>query len=112
YLQLVEGLSPLHAGLWTAPSAAGVIVGSTLAPWLARRIDRAVIIGYGLALSAVGYAVLTRVDGSHALAVLVVGAVVVSAGLGPMMALATDVVIGAAPPRRAGAAAAVSTTAP
>ena len=28
YLQLVLGLSPLQAGLWTLPSAAGFIVGS------------------------------------------------------------------------------------
>jgi DHA2 family multidrug resistance protein-like MFS transporter len=112
YLQLVEGLSPLRAGLWTAPSAVGVIVGSMLAPRLARRADPTSIIGLGLALSAVGYGVLTQVGGSHGLAVLVIGAVVVSAGLGPMMALATDMVIGAAPPERAGAAAAISTTAP
>ncbi len=36
----------------------------------------------------------------------------VSAGLGPMMALATDMVVGAAPAERAGAAAAISSTAP
>lgn len=112
YLQLVEELSPLEAGLWTAPSAAGVVLGSTLAPRLARHADPAVIIGVGLAVSAVGYVVLTQVDGPNGLAVLVTGAVVVSAGLGPMMALATDMVIGAAPPRQAGAAAAISTTAP
>jgi DHA2 family multidrug resistance protein-like MFS transporter len=44
--------------------------------------------------------------------VLVTGAVIVSAGLGPMMALATDMVVGAAPPERQGAAAAISSTAP
>jgi DHA2 family multidrug resistance protein-like MFS transporter len=112
YLQLVEGLSPLDAGLWTAPSALGVIAGSTLAPRLARRHAPARVIGAGLALSAVGYGVLTQAGGAHALPVLVTGAVIVSAGLGPMMALATDMVVGAAPPERAGAAAAISATAP
>lgn len=112
YLQLVEGLSPLHAGLWTAPSAAGVIVGSTLAPRLARRFERSYIIGFGLILSVLGYGILSQVGAANGLAVLVTGAVVVSAGLGPMMALATDMVVGAAPPHRAGAAAAISTTAP
>ncbi|RJL34043.1 MFS transporter [Bailinhaonella thermotolerans] len=109
-LQLVHGLSPLEAGLWTAPSAAGVIAGSTLAPRLARRIRPAVVIAAGLAVSAAGYALLAFSGGG--LAPLVAGAVVVSAGLGPMMTLATDIVIGAAPPDRAGAASAVSTTAP
>ena len=32
YLQLVLGLSPLEAGLWSLPSAIGFIVGSQLAP--------------------------------------------------------------------------------
>jgi MFS transporter, DHA2 family, multidrug resistance protein len=109
YLQLVLGMSPLTAGLWTAPSALGVILGSTLAPRLARTYAPARIIGIGLLVSVVGYVVLTQADG---LGVLVSGAVVVSAGLGPMMALATDMVVGSAPPERAGAAAAISSTAP
>ncbi|MQA82655.1 MAG: MFS transporter [Streptosporangiales bacterium] len=112
YLQLVEGLSPLHAGLWTAPSAVGVIVGSTLAPRIARVVDPPLVIGVGLLLAALGYGVLTQVSGANGLIVLVTGAIVVSLGLGPMMALATDMVIGAAPPEQAGAAAAISTTAP
>jgi MFS transporter, DHA2 family, multidrug resistance protein len=112
YLQLVEGLSPLHAGLWTAPSAAGVIAGSLLAPRLARRVRPAVVIGAGLVVSAAGYLVLAAVGPADDLALLVGGAVVVSAGLGPMMALATDMVVGSAPVERAGAAAAISSTAP
>ncbi|GIJ24860.1 MFS transporter [Micromonospora qiuiae] len=111
YLQLVHGLSPLAAGMWTAPSAVGVIVGSTLAPRIARKVRPAVVTAVGLAVAAVGYGVLTQVE-VGGLATLVAGAVVVSAGLGPMMALATDMVVGAAPARRAGAAAAISSTAP
>jgi DHA2 family multidrug resistance protein-like MFS transporter len=112
YLQLVEGLSPLHAGLWTAPSAAGVIAGSLLAPRIARHVPAAVVIGAGLLVSALGYLVLAAVAPSGDLGHLVLGAIVVSAGLGPMMALATDMVVGSAPVERAGAAAAISSTAP
>ena len=36
YLQLVLGFSPLVAGLWAAPAAAGFIAGSLLAPLVAR----------------------------------------------------------------------------
>jgi MFS transporter, DHA2 family, multidrug resistance protein len=111
-LQLVHGLSPLEAGLWTAPSAAGVIAGSTLAPRIVRRVRPGLVIGAGLGLSAVGFGVLTQVGGPGGQATLVAGSVVVSAGLGPMMALATDVIVGAAPPGRAGAAAAISSAAP
>jgi DHA2 family multidrug resistance protein-like MFS transporter len=112
YLQLVAGLSPLNAGLWTAPSAVGVIAGSLLAPRIARRVPAAVVIGAGLVVSSAGYLVLATVAPSDDLVRLVVGAIVVSAGLGPMMALATDMVVGAAPVERAGAAAAISSTAP
>ena len=38
YLQLVLGLSPLEAGLWSLPSALGFIVGSQAAPWILRRV--------------------------------------------------------------------------
>ncbi|MGH2488718.1 MAG: MFS transporter, partial [Candidatus Limnocylindria bacterium] len=38
YLQLVLGLSPLEAGLWTLPWALGFVVGSNLTPVIARRV--------------------------------------------------------------------------
>src|SRR5687768_3633541 len=38
YLQLVQGLSPFRAGLWTLPSFGAFIVGSMLAPALVRRV--------------------------------------------------------------------------
>src|SRR5918992_36253 len=38
YLQLVLGMGPLEAGLWTMPAAVGFIVGSNVAPMIAARI--------------------------------------------------------------------------
>src|SRR6266849_430925 len=58
YLQLVLGLSPLHGGLWTLPWAAGFVLGSLLTPALARRIRPAILMSWGLALSASGYFLL------------------------------------------------------
>jgi len=112
YLQLVLGLSPLEAGLWTAPSALGVIVGSLLAPKLAQWVRPQVAVGAGLLVAAAGFLVLTRVDPSAGPWLVVLGAIVVSLGLGPMMTLSTDLVVGAAPADRVGAASALSTTAP
>ncbi|ALG09279.1 MFS transporter [Kibdelosporangium phytohabitans] len=112
YLQLVFGLSPLHAGLWTAPAACGVIVGSTLAPVLVRRVRPGLVVGAGLLVSAAGFLVLTQVSPGGGLPTLVAGSVVVSAGLGPMMTLTTDLVVGCAPPGRAGEASALAETAP
>jgi DHA2 family multidrug resistance protein-like MFS transporter len=110
YLQLVLGLSPLEAGLWTVPYAGAFIVGALLTPWFVRRIRPAFVIASGMALAGAGFAVLTQVDGTSALATLVTGAVVFAFGLAPVYTLAADMMVGAAPPERAGAAAAISET--
>lgn len=112
YLQLVFGLSPLEAGLWTAPSACGVIAGSMLAPHLVRWVRPGYVVSAGLVLAAAGFAVLTQVAPGSGLATLVVGSVVISAGLGPIMTLTTDLVVNSAPAKRAGLASAMSETAP
>jgi hypothetical protein len=62
YLQLVVGLSPLQAGLWTAPSSGEFIAGSILAPVVARRVRPAFVMAGGLALSAIGFGMLTQVS--------------------------------------------------
>jgi DHA2 family multidrug resistance protein-like MFS transporter len=110
YLQLVLGLSPLEAGAWTVPGAAGFVVGSMVAPVLVRRIQPAFVTAGGLALAAVGFAVLAQVGGSSGLAVLVTGTALLSLGLGPVFTLAADLVVSAAPPERAGAASAILET--
>ncbi len=38
YMQLVLGLAPLEAGLWTVPFAGAFIVGSMLTPMIVRRV--------------------------------------------------------------------------
>ncbi len=110
YLQLVLGLSPLQAGLWTIPFAGGFIVGSMLTPMLVRQIRPAFVMAAGSALATVGFALLTQIDGASGLAVLVTGFVIFSLGLAPVFTLATDMIVGTAPPERAGAASAISET--
>jgi DHA2 family multidrug resistance protein-like MFS transporter len=110
YLQLVLGLSPLEAGLWTVPWAAGFIVGSMLTPLIVRRISPASAIAGGLALAAVGFGLLAQVSGDSSLPTLVTGSVVLALGLAPVFTLAADLMVGAAPPERAGAAAGISET--
>ena len=110
YLQLVLGLSPLKAGLWTLPSMAAFIVGSMVVPLLVRRIRPSYLIGAGLVLAAVGFAILTQVDGPSSIAVLVTGSVIYSLGTSPVVILATDLIVGSVPVERAGAASAISET--
>ena len=110
YLQLVLGLSPLVAGLWTLPWSAGNILGSMLTPPLTRRLAKATVIAGGLVLAAIGFGILTFVDGSSPLLVIVVSSAFFSLGLAPVFTLTTDTVISAAPPERAGSASALSET--
>ncbi|HVY08110.1 MAG TPA: MFS transporter [Burkholderiales bacterium] len=111
YLQLVLGLSPMKAGLWSVPSALAFIIGSTLTPAIVKRISRVHAMAGGLIVAALGFGILTQVHGDGALAVLVIGAFIYSLGMTPVVTLTTDFVVGSAPPERAGAAASLSETA-
>jgi MFS transporter, DHA2 family, multidrug resistance protein len=110
YLQLVLGLSPLEAGLWSLPSSAGFILGSMATPLLVRRAAPVAVMAAGLALAAIGFGLLTQLASSSGLPLLVTGSVIFSLALAPVDTLATDLAIGAAPPERAGAASAMTET--
>ena len=110
YLQLVLGLSPFEAGLWTLPYAAGFIVGSLLTPVFVRHSRPAFVMAGGLVLAAAGFVLLAQVSGDDGLATIVSGSVVFALGLAPVYTLAADIMVGAAPPERAGAAAGISET--
>ncbi len=110
YLQLVIGLSPLAAGLWSVPSAIGFIVGSNLAPRIVRTVRPAYLMAASLAIAAAGLGVLTQVGGSDGLAIVVLASIVISLGLAPVFGLTTELIVGSAPPERAGAASGISET--
>jgi DHA2 family multidrug resistance protein-like MFS transporter len=111
YLQSVLGLSPLAAGLWGLPSALAFIAGSMLAPAIVGRFHPAHVIAGGMTVSAAGFVLLALVDdAAPALAILVAGSIVFSLGMTPVVVLTTGIVLGAAPPERAGAASALSET--
>jgi DHA2 family multidrug resistance protein-like MFS transporter len=111
YLQSVLGLSPLAAGMWGVPSALAFIAGSMMTPSIVGRFQPAHVVAGGMAFSSAGFFLLTLVDNvAFALPVLVAGSVVFSLGMTPVVALTTDIVLGAAPPERAGAASALSET--
>jgi len=110
YLQMVLGLSPLESGLWTLPWSLGFILGSLITPALARRFRPAPLMAAGLVLAAAGFSVLTRVGVSSGIPAIVTASVMFSIGLSPAVTLVTDMVLGTAPPERAGSASALSET--
>jgi DHA2 family multidrug resistance protein-like MFS transporter len=111
YLQFVVGLSPLRAGLWTLPWAFGFIIGSLATPSLGRRVRPALLLSGGLVLSSIGYFALATVGTSaQPLLQFAAATFLLSLGASPVFTLTNDVIIGSAPPERAGAASGISET--
>jgi MFS transporter, DHA2 family, multidrug resistance protein len=108
FLQMVEGLSPLEAGLWIVPSAAASIAAAQVAPVLVKRFPVNTVIGGSLVIGMAGYLMIVFVDPVGGLPLLVAGSVVVFVGVGTIGALGTSLVVGSVPPQRAGSAAALS----
>ncbi len=112
YLQLVLGLSPIEAAVWSLPSAIGFTIGSIAAPKIIHRFRPSVIMGSGLAIAAAGAALLLGLglDPATGIALIVVASIVISLGLAPVITLATELIVGSAPPEQAGAATGMSET--
>ncbi|GIH93418.1 MFS transporter [Planobispora siamensis] len=111
YLQLVAGLSPFETGLWLLlPSVVMIIVGNA-APALARKVRPAYILTAGSIIAAAGMVVLTRVPDASGLAVLLTGITVVYVGGAAVGPMAPFLVMSSAPPRKAGAAGSLASTA-
>lgn len=110
YLQLVRGLSPLQAGFLMLPFFVGFIIGSMVVPRITPRMSTTKLMAGGLVMSAIGFLIVTWADARFGLVALAIAALVYSLGLAPVFTLSTDLIVGAAPPERAGSAAALSET--
>ncbi|MGC7095063.1 MFS transporter [Amycolatopsis lurida] len=110
YLQLVEGLSSAEAGFALVPQAVAVVAGSMIAPKLAQRFRPEFVLGFGMLVAAGGMLLFTLIDAGQGLVLLVLGISVAAFGMGPQGVLCTEMVINAVPPRKAGAASAMSET--
>ncbi|MFD9950219.1 MFS transporter [Nonomuraea sp. NPDC059023] len=110
YLQLNHGLSPLHTGLAMVPGMVAAILGFQVAPLLARHVSTAYLFGGGLLVASAGLVVLTQAGTSAGPALVITGFCLTSIGGGPLVGLGTNVVVGSAPPERAGSAAGLTQT--
>lgn len=106
HLQLVAGLSPLVAGLWTLPGVAAGVVAAMLVPRL--RLRPAPMLATLLAGAAAGCLVLGGAGAG--LVAVIVGAALINAMTSALVAVGTDLIVGAAPEERAGVAASLSET--
>ena len=110
YLQTVVGLSPLKAGLWMIPQSIGMILGTMLAPPVAQRIGPANTIAGGLVITVIGMLLIYLSPAVDGLLMLITGFVLDTIGIAPTVVLGTDLVVGSAPPEKAGSAASLSET--
>jgi DHA2 family multidrug resistance protein-like MFS transporter len=111
YLQLVLGMGAFEAGLWTIPGMLASMVGALAAPLLIRRWPVARIICGGIVFSVIGFAVTLALEKAPGPWVIALATSIMFAGIAATMTLTTDMIVSAAPHRRAGAASAISETA-
>lgn len=108
FLQFVQGYSPLQAGVRLVPLSLGVMVGAGGADRFAKRFgtNRVLAVGLGLLAALLASYLLWDTDITYWL----VGPTlfVLAYALGSVMAPATDAVMGAVPPARAGLATAMN----
>lgn len=111
FFQLVDGYTPLQAGLAELPAAVAAMAFGVLAVAAVRVWSRRAVLATGLALVGAGLASLTALDPSTSYPRLGITLFVVGAGLGLAYTVANDVILASVAPERAGAAAAISETA-
>ena len=110
YLQLVLGLTPLEAGLWSiAPSLVFTLM--SLQAWrvTARFGETRTVIG-GLLVNAVGALAMGLAALAQNLYGILGASMLIGLGFVPVILTTTGLIVGSAPPERAGSASAMSET--
>lgn len=110
YLQFIKGMEPLAAGLFQLPATLAALIAALTAGNVMRRFGRGPATAAGLLAIGIGMAAIAFVlDDSHYL-VFAVPLIMIGAGDGVALTIASDTVLAVAPRDRAGAASAVSET--
>ncbi|MET7364958.1 MFS transporter [Streptomyces sp. NPDC005566] len=111
FLQLVQGRSPLEAGLAELPAAIGAVTAGLLAGRAARRFSVRSVVTGGLGAIGLALAVVTLIHKETAYPLLGAVLLVVGVGAGFSFTVTADVILGSVPKEHAGSASAVSETA-
>jgi MFS transporter, DHA2 family, multidrug resistance protein len=104
--QLVEGFTPLHAGLLVSVAALGALPSALLGGSILHRVGLRPLISGGLACAALGVA-LVAVGFAHGVEWVVAGMALTGAGTGAAISVASTAIIGNVPPHRVGMASSV-----
>lgn len=111
HLQLVVGLSPMHAGLALVPGLAMMIVAGLAVVPIAKKWPARIVVPVALVFSLAGYLAVAFATGPDSLGALVGAFVALGIGIGAAETVSNELVLASAPPAKAGAASAVSETA-
>ncbi|MFN7010404.1 MAG: MFS transporter [Allorhizobium sp.] len=110
FLQLVIGLTPLEAALWSIPSSLVFTVMSFQAWRVTNRLGPVRTVLVGLLVNALGTALMAVAAYNLSLIGVLVSSMVMGLGFVPVVLTTTGLIVGSAPPERAGAASALSET--
>jgi EmrB/QacA subfamily drug resistance transporter len=111
YLENVQGLSPIAAGVHLLPMTAMLIVGSPLAGAVIGRTGPRLPIVAGMTMAAAAMFGLSQLGAASSPNDTIIWFVLLGLGLAPVMVGATDVIVGNAPAELAGVAGGLQSTA-
>ncbi len=110
FLQLVQGYSPLAAGVRALPFALAMAAASPVSPLLAERFGARVIMPGGMALMGLGLADLSTAGVHTPYPLIAVAVAIMGAGMGLVMAPASNTIMTTVPAHQAGAGSAINDT--
>ncbi|MFK0384374.1 MFS transporter [Agrobacterium sp. NPDC090273] len=110
YLQLVLDLTPLSAAIWSLPSALVFTIMSLQAYRFTNRLGAVKTVLIGLVINALGTAVMAIAAYSQSIYGILGASTLIGLGFVPVILTTTGLIIGTAPPERAGSASAISET--
>lgn len=109
WMQLVDGASPLEAGLRLTPMAIASALASVCAPPLARVIGARAVVAGGVGLAGIGMITIGVTPGTLSLPSVLIALVLIGAGAGSL-AIASAMVMANSPEEKAGNAGALEET--
>jgi DHA2 family multidrug resistance protein-like MFS transporter len=110
FLQLVLGLSPLEAALWSVPSALVFTIMSFQAYRFTSRLGPVKTVLLGLLVYVVGVSAMAAAAYAESLVGVLAASMLVGLGFVPVVLTTTGLIVGTAPPEQAGSASAISET--
>jgi EmrB/QacA subfamily drug resistance transporter len=110
YLQSVLGYSPLKAGAVLIPQAAVMMVVAPSSSGFVRRYGNKIVVSFGLALVAVTLALMGGLAVNAPMWQVIAVTMLLGAGMGNVLAPATDSIMGSLPREKAGVGSAMNDT--